>query len=377
LLQPVVAVQACPSYDPETVYAAVKTACLSSAFPDVRGKRVLLKPNMLSDVPPERAVTTHPEILSAMIRFVREQGGEPAAGDSPALPLSGNNGRKSGLRSVCEQTGTPWIDFSEKTMKITTPDRSKSRSFTVTHAVREFDLIISLPKMKTHQLMYMTGAVKNLFGLIPGLAKSPYHLRFPDRSGFADMLLDLLSCIAPAFSLMDAVIAMEGPGPNSGSPVYMGHLLASADSLALDCTAAYIMGCSPGSIPLLHQAMKRGLLSQEGIAAIEFVLSRPEEFRKESFLRIEQEREPTLLRTGIGFIRNRFRRSIPSAVPVFSSEHCIGCGRCIAICPAKALQYADDTESSIAVDYSICIRCFCCHEVCPADAVTIEQKRRT
>ncbi len=374
-----VALQKCESYDPLHVSEAVKSACFEAGFPNVRGKKVLIKPNILSDVPPEQAVTTHPEILLAVIAFVRQLGGVPYVGDSPALHLASFTGKKSGLRTVCEESGAEWIDFSKKTVKISSSFSSSStvkRSFTVTSAVRDCDVIISLPKMKTHQLMYMTGAVKNLFGLIPGLGKSPYHLRYPDRSSFADMLLDLYEIAAPVFSLMDGVVAMEGPGPNSGIPKYMGLILASADGIALDLAAAHIMGYNYASIPVIQQAIKRKLLTADGLNQISFVQGTPEEFRDDSFLRISQESRSSLAKTALGFIKNRIIKPTPAAKPIFDQERCIGCGQCVEICPADALIIKGIEHEFAVADYNKCIRCYCCHEICPVDAITIEQGRR-
>jgi uncharacterized protein (DUF362 family)/Pyruvate/2-oxoacid:ferredoxin oxidoreductase delta subunit len=377
-----VALKKCESYDPRQVDKAVKSACFEAGFPNVRGRKVLLKPNILSDVPPEKAVTTHPEVLRAVIAFVRQLGGLPYVGDSPALHLSSFTGKKSGLRTVCEESGAEWIDFSKKTIKISYPSVSSSvsssvkKSFTVTSAVRDCDVIISLPKMKTHQLMYMTGAVKNLFGLIPGLGKSPFHLRHPDRNSFADMLLDLYEITAPVFSLMDGIIAMEGPGPNSGTPKFMGLILASADGIALDLAAAHIMGYNYASIPIIQQAVKRNLLTPDGLDQISFVLGTPEEFRDDSFLRISQEAQRGLARTALGFIKNRLVKPIPAAKPIFDKEKCIGCGQCAEICPADALVMQGIEHEYVSADYNKCIRCYCCHEICPVDAITIEQGRR-
>ncbi|MCK5155664.1 MAG: DUF362 domain-containing protein [Spirochaetales bacterium] len=370
--KPVVSLVKCNSYESETVYLAVEQACYEAGFPSVAGKKVLIKPNILSDVPPERAVTTHPEVLRAAIRFVQKLGGIAYVGDSPALHLPSFSGKKCGLRDVCEETGAEWVDFTRKPIKVKNASFLKKKSFIMTRAVETCDMVISLPKMKTHQLMYMTGAVKNLFGLIPSLLKSPYHMRCPDRKSFAEMLLDIYQTVTPVFSLMDAVTAMEGPGPNSGNPRHMGLILASTEALSLDFTASHIMGYDPKMIPHIKQAIKRKMLSIDTINDIHFPLDSPEAFRQESFIRIRQNSKTGFLKTILGFFHERSILINEAPKPLFNDEKCTGCGDCSEICPTKALTLIKEVK--VIPDYKKCIKCYCCHEVCLFDAITIEGK---
>ena len=370
--KPIISLTACSTYDSESVYKAVEKACLAAGFPNVSGKKILLKPNILADVPPERAVTTHPEILRAAIQLVQKLGGTAYVGDSPTIQRSSFSGRKCGLKVVCDETGAIWVDFTDNPIKIKNASQRKKNSFTLAKAVKECDMIISLPKMKTHQLMYMTGAVKNLFGLIPSLAKSPYHLLCPDRRRFADMLLDLYQTATPIFSIMDAVIAMEGPGPNSGTPKHIGLIMASPDALALDFAASYIMGYTPELIPTVKQAIKRNLSSVQTIDTIEFPIDHPDKFRDESYKRIDQGKETGFLKTALGFLPHRSNPMHNEPKPLFNDDNCIGCGECVEICPAKALTLVKGER--VIPDYHKCIRCYCCHEVCQYDAITIEEK---
>lgn len=370
--KPIISLTKCATYDPESVYKAVEKACLTAGFPTVTGKKVLLKPNILADVPPERAVTTHPEVLRAAIKVVQNMGGTAYVGDSPTIQRSSFSGKKCGLKAVCDELGAIWVDFTDNPVKIKNASPRKKNSFTMTNAVINCDMIISLPKMKTHQLMYMTGAVKNLFGLIPSLGKSPYHLRYPDRKRFADMLLDIYQTATPVFTIMDAIIAMEGPGPNSGTPKHMGLIMASPDALALDYTASYIMGYKPELIPTVKQAVKRNLSSVQSLDSIEFPIDHPEMFKDESYKRIDQDNEPGLLKTALGFLPHRSNPMYNEPKPLFNDENCIGCGECAEICPANALTLVKGVR--VIPDYSKCIRCYCCHEVCQYDAITIEKK---
>lgn len=364
-----VAVTACKAYEYEEIYSCVKDLCRSAGIPDLAGKNVLLKPNILSDAPPEKAITTHPYVIRAMVQFVQEQGGTVYIGDSPALHRSNFTGTISGIEQVCKETGAQWVNFSAETVKVENSQAKRQKKFTVAAIISKVDIIISLPKMKTHQLMFMTGAVKNMFGIIPGLGKSPFHAKNPGRKQFAQCIVDLYTMVTPHFSLMDGIVAMEGPGPNSGDPRHMGVLLASTDALALDMTAAYIMGYDPLSIPILQCGIARGLTQASSIPQIEFPLQHPDSFLKQDFKRIDQQQKPNIARLILGPLAVRFLPN-PLPKPLFNNAVCIQCGKCVRICPAGALNL--DSDSGITIDYKACVRCYCCHEICPADAIAIE-----
>ena len=355
---------------------ALRDVCASISIPSFTGKRVLIKPNILKDAPPDRAVTTHPEVVRAMIVLVRELGGDPIVGDSPAIQLPGFSPEQTGIAAVCRETGTPWIDFTKSAN--TSPGARRSRkdshsAFQLTAALDDVDMIISLPKMKTHQLMHMTGAVKNLFGLIPGLAKSPYHMRHPTRDRFADMLLDLLLLTRPVLSIMDAVIAMEGPGPNAGIPKYVGAIIGSLDALACDITAASIMGYDPADLPLFSRAIHRGIIHSAAIDQIPYPLLHPDTIRPKSYAIIDLESKRSVLSVLAAVVTGRRRpKRLPG--PVFHDTPCISCGQCVRICPVQALTLQQDSLPKIIISLDTCIRCYCCHEICPADAISIPKE---
>ncbi len=359
------------------VYRQTKKVWESLGIPDLTGKQVLVKPNILVDALPEKAVTTHPYLVEAVCRIISERGGSPMVGDSPGLQKTGFSPTRCGIAQVCERLDIPWVDFTAKTTTtVKNPAAVCQQRFTVASAAVEADYIVNLPKMKTHQLMYTTGAVKNLFGLIPGISKSSFHLRYPNRDKFADMLLDLCETIPTEIHIMDAVIAMEGPGPGNGSPKSIGAIIAAKDPLALDLCVSYLMHESPPRIPILAHGYQRGLLSTLDHTKLEYIIDKPELYRPESFRRIERSGIIPSLFTKV---RSFLKPSSPgndSPFPKISSEKCILCKACIEICPADALslQMVPDTqEQRVIVDRASCIRCYCCHEVCPVHAVTIEK----
>ncbi|MDC7225797.1 MAG: DUF362 domain-containing protein [Spirochaetales bacterium] len=339
-------------------------------FPDVRNKRVLLKPNVLQDAPPDKAISTHPEFLRAAIRLMKELGAaEIIAGDSPLFQKPGFSGRICGLGDVCIEEGIEWYDFSSGTTIINCPEGKMVNQFMVSDIVNRIDMIISLPKLKTHQLMLFTGAIKNQFGLIPGMSKTPYHMLFPAQKNFAQMLVDLHITLNPVYAFMDGIISMEGPGPANGIPIKSGLILASSNLLALDITASRLIGYDPDRIPVNRIALDSGRWlkssSETEICGMKFDEARIHQFNK---IKLTGSRIQLL-----DFLTPKIIKSLQTRLspkPVFRSGKCTQCGECVRICPAEALEIAD---TAINIDYDKCIRCFCCHEACPFDAIAIKR----
>lgn len=368
-----VAITRCDTYDMDQVLQAVETICLAANLPDVRGKTVLLKPNILSDAAPEKAITTRPEVLRALIRHVLARGAAKVlVGDSPGIHGPSFSPKTSGIARVCSEEGARWCEFARDPVMHRIP-YTYGLKLPLPNVLEEVDIIVSVAKMKTHQLMYATGSVKNLFGMVPGLHKSSCHMLYPTRESFARMLAGLYTVIKPHFAVMDAIISMEGSGPAAGNPRHTGLLLASGDPSALDAAQSIIMGYEPLTIPLTKELVDRHLTSWRKSEEITYPLLDAQDLRIEEFKRIEQQGRTRLLNSLIGplftrYFKIRHQRKEPR--PLFSREACIGCGKCVQICPGKAL--ALDSERKIVADYDACIRCYCCHEVCPADAITIE-----
>ena len=376
-----VAVLRCRKYDADLILESMREAVSLTGGDealDVKGKKVLLKPNVLFDAAVAKAVTTHPEFLRAAIRLMKELGAaEIIAGDSPGFQKPGFKGRKCGLWDICNDEGVEWYDFSKGTVVKKCPEGKMVNQFIVSDIVDKVDLIISLPKMKNHQLMYFTGALKNQFGLIPGLSKSPYHMMFPGRKGFAEMIVDLHTAVKPAYAFMDGIIAMEGPGPGNGDPVDAGLILASPNLLALDITACRIIGYDPDIIPINRDAIDRGLWL-DSAADPDVVGLKLEEAKLHGFKKIRLTGSRSQL---LEFLTPPFVRKIQTAMaprPVFRPVKCIRCGECVKICPANALEMkempglSEKYAKMVSINYDDCIRCYCCHEVCPEDAITVK-----
>lgn len=362
-----VSLVSCPTYDPEILGpAAARAVDLAGGF-EPRGKTVLLKPNLLNASDPDLAVTTHPEVLRAVIRLCRERGAARVlVGESPGWQSADSVSRRTGARAAADETGAEWVDFSD-TVEVEVPEGAVVRRFTLARAAVEADILVSLPKLKTHKLLLFTGAAKNLFGAVPGLRKSQYHLRFPERRQFGAMIVDLILALKPAFALMDAVVGMEGPGPGNGDPRRLGFLLASRDCLALDWTASELVGYDPGEIPYLADARDRGLLVPQDIRVEGLD---PSKARVANFKRIHAPHDTDFFRARLPGFVHRAARNLAVERPAFSEARCVRCSGCVKICPASALSFREGKNAPV-VDYAACIRCYCCHEVCPADAIRL------
>lgn len=355
----IVSVLACPSYEPELVRQAVAASLepLGGMGRFVRpGMRVLLKPNLLSAHEPERAVTTHPAIVRAVAGLVQEAGGTVLIGDSPAGPIEHNPEvwRQSGIGEAAAQVGAKPVLFDSVTWK-----RLNATDYFVARPVLEADLVINLPKLKTHAFALYTGAVKNLFGVIPGNRKREVHARAPGIQDFSQALVDVLELVRPRLTIMDAVLGQEGNGPGrNGTPRHYGCVAASEDPVALDTVMTRAMGYRPGQVMLLAQAASRGL----GVADLEAIHVEGD-LRSLEFGRVRLPATHWYLHAPgwVGTLAQRAMRVRPRLV----AAACASCGRCVEVCPRHVI-----TMNTLPdFDLDECVGCFCCAEVCPQGAI--------
>jgi uncharacterized protein (DUF362 family)/NAD-dependent dihydropyrimidine dehydrogenase PreA subunit len=362
-----VAVRKCREYDLQAVYNLISDIYKTCEGPEVSGKKVLVKPNILTDSDPSRSVCTHPVVIEAMIRFLQVSGAVVFVGDSPSIHFRGMKPVKSGIYQVCEKTGVQWIDF------IKSPSERELRKgkIKVAGIVNEVDLIISLPKFKNHELVYFTGAIKNTLGLVPGFIKAKQHALHQNRKSFAKFLVDLNEAVLPHFFLMDGITGMEGQGPGQGTPINTEVIIGSANPVALDIVATSIAGYDPLDIPTTSEAIYRGLWLRD---KSDIIYDGPDlkSIIREDFKRIPLTHDRNI---SFKFISNRlkFLRKIERR-PVFIHNNCTGCMECIQICPVDAISMHEDKENWVVLTDSKCIRCFCCSEVCQYNAVEIKRK---
>lgn len=367
-----VAIIRCDNYNTDEVLSALRKAMGLCPPPDVKGKKVLLKPNILWDSPPELAITTNPEIVRAAVLLFQERGAEVFVGDSPGLHPKSFTNDSCGIRKAAETAGATWVDFAQEKTSLEVPGAKQVKRFTVSAIIDNVDLIVSLPKMKTHTLMYYTGAMKNLFGLVPGTIKASFHARYPGREGFAQAMVDLNEGIRASYALMDGIIGLEGAGPGkAGKPKRIGVVMASQNLLAMDITASSMMGYDPTDLPMNRDALARGLwLKKAGDIVHKGV--HPDEAKPEAFQTVPtaKRRNALLEYLFTNITMNLKSRRRPK--PAFSAELCIKCGECVKICPADALSFSGTGRSkTLEFDSRKCVRCYCCHEICPVGAVSV------
>jgi uncharacterized protein (DUF362 family)/NAD-dependent dihydropyrimidine dehydrogenase PreA subunit len=369
---PEVAVARCPDYDRERVLAAVRKSV--DSLGGIRrfvtsGERILIKPNMLSAKAPEEAVTTHPEVLRAVIKLVKECGATPIVGDSPSGPsterILRRLAQKTGVQRVCDEERVEFTLFDES-FTVSFPNGVAAKSFELTTALKQVSGVVSVAKMKTHTFTVLTGAVKNLFGLIPGLKKAEYHFRMQKRAAFSEMLVDLAECVKPRLTIMDAVVGMEGDGPAGGNLRHIGLILSSANVHALDSVFLALTGAEPAAVPSVATAMRRGLAPADPNAIR--IVGEPEAATK-----LKGFKMPSTAKAygGIPSALGKVAGEIVSKKPVYVAKRCTRCNACVEICYAQALTLG---EKKPRIDRNKCIRCYCCQEVCPASAVLLKRR---
>lgn len=368
-----VAIEKCGSYSFDEVYASVEKMMELCPPPDVKGKTVLVKPNMLSPKKPEAAICTHPAVVGAVVKAFTARGARVIAGESPATANSTAAAKIVGTYDAVINNGGEWIPFDES-ITVDCPDARIMKQFQFARAFSEADVIVSVAKLKTHQLMSYTGAMKNLFGMMVGLKKAQMHFIYPDKKSFSDFLVDLNIACKAQYAVMDAIVGMEGPGgPGNGDPVQLGFLSASSNILALDWICSKAVGYNPHNVMYLEAALNRGVWLEDE-ADIEVTGTSIEEVKPRSFKIVVD--TATLRQSKIipvwlyDFAERFFVRS-----PKFNVHKCINCGKCITICPPHVLSFDEEKNKNgmkkILINRRKCVHCFCCHEVCPEDAIKL------
>ncbi|MCR5732221.1 MAG: DUF362 domain-containing protein [Sphaerochaetaceae bacterium] len=360
-----VAISRCNTYQFDEVKKSISEVISNSDFPIVKNKKVLVKPNILSDSKVETGITTNPVIIEAFIELLKELGANDIyLGDSPGLHTASFDAHNCGLKDVCQRTNTHWVDFTKD------PIDHKIGKYLLPMAniINEVDVVISVSKFKTHQLMYATGCVKNMFGTIPGINKSGCHVKVPSRNGFAELIAEIYRESKCCYGLMDGVMGMEGPGPANGNIRKVGLILGSSDSYLTDSAQATIMGYRIEDIPILMAGKRKGYTHLEP----NYPLLSANELIIKDYKRVAIGKEkavPALIKSTL---MKPFHNLLikKRKTPEFLADKCILCKRCVDICPAKALHIENNL---IILEKNLCVRCYCCHEMCPKNAIEINE----
>ena len=353
----------CADYRYDTCRSALEAAAdLDWVRP---GMRIGIKANLVHAAKPDEAATTHPMLLKCLTDLLKERGAAVVIGDSPGGLY--NEANLSRVYRLCGLQGTGAElnrDFSVREVEY--PEGRVLKHFTATSWQDGCDAIINFAKLKSHGMMAMTGAVKNLFGLIPGTIKPEYHYRFPDPIDFAHMLVDLQGYYAPRLHLVDAVDCMEGNGPTAGTPRHMGLVLTSSSAYDLDHVCARLLGLEPETVLTQRAALARGLVQDTAFpeALLPYCQNdfKIPPTKSNIFKSALPGKAGDLLGTLIG--------KIIGPRPTLTPDACIACGKCEQLCPARAITMKHKKPH---INRHKCIGCFCCQEFCPKGA--LEAKR--
>ncbi|MBM6920897.1 DUF362 domain-containing protein [Phocea massiliensis] len=370
---PAVGVTHTPDYTIERVCSDVRR---HFAFHNIdkqvlNGKRVLIKANLVMKRTPEEATTTHPAVIEAIVRCAQECGAkEVVIADSPGGPFTVGALRgiyaSCGMQQAAEHTGAVLNE------DVTSFERERQENelvhrFTLIHTIKEADFIIDAVKLKTHGMTMLSGAVKNLFGTIPGLMKPEFHWRFPKKDVFSNMLVDLCETVRPDLVITDAIVCMEGDGPSGGVPKQVGMILSSRSPYEHDLAACALMGLSTDEVFTVSHAIRRGLCSEtiDKVSLVGDPLIRCADFLMPKSKSISfSDKIPKVFLPVVD--------KLLTSKPVIRKKDCVGCGKCAESCPAKTIRIVDRKAN---IDYSACIRCYCCHEMCPVRAIDIKRMK--
>lgn len=359
----------CKSYEYEKVIEGVFKALNGlDSIKDIEPCKVLVKTNLLKKNKPEDGVTTHPYVVEGVVRYMQEKGHEVVIGDSPGGPfLAGllkNYYDTAGLTDVAKRTNCE-LNFNTESMDVHNENAMFLKNMKIVKAFNDVDYVISCGKLKTHTMMTYTGAVKNLFGVIPGVIKADYHLKMNDINNFANSLIDICEYVKPIFSILDGIEAMEGDGPSSGDIRNLGLILAGDNPYDLDYAATNITGIE--DVPTIIESAKRGLLSQ-----IDEITFYGDDISDMSIVPFKLPKS-----THVNFVSGRIPKFVEEFLldsvrpyPMIINDMCISCGICAKNCPAKIISMESGKP---IINTKECIRCFCCHELCPKSAVGIKR----
>jgi len=346
-----VAVIKCKSYNQKLVDKAIKNAIELINFKFKKGSKVLIKQNVVGAFPKKQiATTTNPALIEAVCKILKKNKCEIFIGDSPFTNPE-NSFKASKIDKVAKKYGKLIIFEQEKLVNVKNSKAKVLKSFKIAKIVRDADLVIDMPKLKTHSLTKYTGAIKNFYGLIPGGVKQRTHMKAKGDKKFSNILVDIYQSVNPGLTIMDGVIGMEGDGPTSGDAVKSGLILASKNGVALDIAATKMIGLNPKKVYMIKEAVRRKVYQNfkfevvgEKLPKLNFKIpSNQDKSRTKKMLNVLFKEKPI----------------------VCDTKKCVKCGLCASKCPAKAITM----KPCPVVNPKKCIRCFCCIEICPRDAM--------
>ncbi len=326
------------------------------------GQKVLIKPNLVSPVDESTGIITHRKVISAIIDIGQKKSCQISVGDSSGFNMRGATEtvlEKTGVKQLCREKDVSILNFdNQQPFKANIPNGIVLHDVYLAKPVIQTDIVINAPKLKTHVLTKMTGAIKNMFGAVPGGQKSILHRNGSNPERFAALLTDIYSVVTPKLTIMDAVTGIGGFWREQDK-ISPGLIIASEDGVALDAVASIILGIEPLKVPTLRIAEERGL----GIASpdrIDLIGPSVDKVKPRQGL-LKRLSLPSLASYSFGFL-------VSNEQPVVDSTRCNVCGRCIKVCPMDAIKIVDE---KLEFDLEKCILCFCCLELCPERAIEL------
>lgn len=373
-----VALLKCDDYDENLLVETIKDGLVKIGFDFAQFKnaRVGLKPNLLTAAKPEKAVTTHHAFFKAVARIVMEHGGTPVLTECHGYGSFAAVLKSSGYADVVRELGIE-VGKMDEVAQLHYPQAKLLKRIEIAKAFFDVDMIINLPKFKTHGLTYISGAVKNLFGTIPGLRKARMHLRFPEPNEFSEWLLDLNGALINCFEkpkkilhIMDAIVGMEGEGPGlSGTPKKIGAIIIGSDPVAVDYVAAFVARLDYKKCPTIMLGFQRdfALSAPEDISVIGQTV---EALQVENYQPTKSSISSHILR---GWLVGPTVKNLFVEKPWPAAEKCTLCYKCKVVCPAHAISDARENKNIPDYNYKKCIRCYCCIEFCPEGAISLKK----
>jgi uncharacterized protein (DUF362 family) len=369
-----VLIQECKNYNVDMIIEKINTAIEMLGGWDRFVKpqdKVLLKVNLIGPKASDSAAVTHAEFVRAITRILKGRNCNVWIGDSSGGAIAGiaptaQALRVAGYEKVAEEEGAEIKNFDREGVVAVQPESHCEETMYIAKPMFDADVVINLPKLKTHSAQIFSGAVKNVFGCIPGLKKAKYHKMAPDSSDFGQIICDIHKATKIKLHIMDGILAMQGEGPTAGSVYQADKILISEDPLALDAVAAKMTGINIEDVPILETARKRnlgeGLLKDITLAGGYEQVPRLTGFKLPKRFRGAKKRNTKVLVKVINFFNTR---------PRIDPEKCKKCNMCVESCPVQAIDR--DTKK---IDYNACIECMCCHELCMFKAVELKNDNK-
>ena len=331
--------------------------------------KVVIKPNLLTNKDPSKAVTTHPAVVQGVVDWLLAQG----VTNITIAESGGGEYNESKLKALYSGCGMDTVMGATLNWDTTfAPVKSAygkyEQRYNIITPIINADMVINIAKLKTHSMTTMTAGAKNLFGCVPGLQKPALHCKYPNKEDFSGMLVELAKTISPQVTIIDAIDCMEGDGPSGGKVRYLGYLFAATNPFALDYFATGVMGIAHNSVEMLNQAKAKGLINMGEMKITgdipknipPFVLPRSRSLLFIPFV-------PSFMEKGISSLVTKLARTVPK----INTPTCIGCGKCAQSCPVSTITMKNKKAE---INLKKCISCFCCHEMCPVQAIDIKRK---